>query len=57
MIHVVELLRLRQWTLAKFIAPIRIFLDAYMDMVCDFGLLLATLSIMTCGAGNHRSAD
>ena len=46
-IHVVELLCLRQWTLAKFIAPIRIFLDAYIDMVCDLALLLATLSIMT----------
>ena len=46
-IHVVDLLRLRQWTFAKFIAPIRLFLDAYMDMVCDLALLLATLSIMT----------
>ena len=43
----VDLLRSRQWTFAKFIAPIRIFLDAYMDMVCDLALLLATLSIMT----------
>ncbi len=46
-IHVADLLRTRQWTFAKFIKPIRIFLDAYMDMVCDLALLLATLSIMT----------
>ena len=46
-IHVVDLLLSRQWTFAKFIAPIRIFLDAYMDMICDLALLLATLSIMT----------
>ena len=46
-IHVVDLLRSRHWTFAKFIAPIRLFLDAYMDMVCDLALLLATLSIMT----------
>ena len=46
-IHVADLVRLREWTFAKFIKPIRIFLDAYMDMVCDLTLLLATLSIMT----------
>ena len=46
-IHVADLLRTRQWTFAKFIKPIRTFLDAYMDMICDLALLLATLSIMT----------
>jgi TRAP transporter 4TM/12TM fusion protein len=46
-IHVADLLRTGQWSFAKFIKPIRIFLDAYMDMVCDLALLLATLSIMT----------
>jgi len=46
-IHVADLLRTQQWTSAKFIKPIRIFLDSYMDMVCDLALLLATLSIMT----------
>ena len=46
-IHVADLLRTRQWSFAKFIKPIRIFLDAYMDMICDLALLLATLSIMT----------
>jgi TRAP-type uncharacterized transport system fused permease subunit len=34
-------------SLAKFIAPLRTFLDSYMDMLCDLALLLATLSIMT----------
>ena len=46
-IHVADLLRTQQWTFAKFINPIRIFLDSYMDMLCDLALLLATLSIMT----------
>jgi TRAP transporter 4TM/12TM fusion protein len=46
-IHVADLIRTREWTFAKFIKPIRIFLDGYMDMVCDLALLLATLSIMT----------
>jgi TRAP transporter 4TM/12TM fusion protein len=46
-IHIVDLLRTQQWTFTKFIKPIRTFLDAYMDMICDLALLLATLSIMT----------
>ncbi len=46
-IHVADLLRSRQWSWGKFIAPIRIFLDSYMEMICDLALLLATLSIMT----------
>ena len=46
-IHLFDLLHSRQWTFTKFIAPLRVFLDAYMDMICDLALLLATLSIMT----------
>jgi len=46
-IHVADLLGTRQWSFAKFIAPLRSFLDSYMDMLCDLALLLATLSIMT----------
>ncbi len=46
-VHVGELVVSRQWTFARFIAPLRTFLDAYMDMICDLALLLATLSIMT----------
>lgn len=46
-IHVGDLAFSRQFTLQKFIAPLRTFLDAYMDMICDLALLLATLSIMT----------
>lgn len=45
-IHVVDLLW-SGWSIGKFIAPLKKFLDAYMDMVCDLALLLATLSIMT----------
>ena len=46
-IHVADLVISRQLTVKKFIAPLRTFLDAYMDMICDLALLLATLSIMT----------
>ena len=46
-IHIFDLVLTRQWTVGKFIAPLRTFLDAYMDMICDLALLLATLSIMT----------
>jgi len=47
LVHVVELLRSGQWSWSMFIAPIRKFLDSYMEMICDLTLLLATLSIMT----------
>jgi TRAP-type uncharacterized transport system fused permease subunit len=47
LVHVVELLRSSQWSWSMFIAPIRKFLDSYMEMICDLTLLLATLSIMT----------
>ena len=46
-IHIGDLLHSRQWSFGKFIQPIRIFLNSYMDMICDLALLLATLSIMT----------
>ena len=46
-IHVLDLIRNGKLSLATFIRPIRVFLDSYMDMVCDLALLLATLSIMT----------
>jgi TRAP-type uncharacterized transport system fused permease subunit len=34
-------------SLSDFIAPLRRFLDAYIDMITDLTLLLATLSVMT----------
>ncbi len=46
-IHVLDLLRSGRMSLDKLIAPIRLFLDSYMEMICDLALLLATLSIMT----------
>jgi TRAP transporter 4TM/12TM fusion protein len=46
-VHVLDLIRLGEWSFAKFMAPIQKFLDSYMDMMCDLALLLATLSIMT----------
>jgi TRAP transporter 4TM/12TM fusion protein len=46
-IHVTALVISGQWTFGKFIAPMRRFLDSYIDMITDIALLLATLSIMT----------
>ena len=46
-VHVADLLGSGQWSWMTFIAPIRKFLDSYMEMICDLTLLLATLSIMT----------
>jgi TRAP transporter 4TM/12TM fusion protein len=46
-INLVPLLRPGRWSLAEFIAPLRRFIDAFIDMVTDIALLLATLSIMT----------
>ena len=46
-VHVADLLRSGHWSWSAFLAPIRKFLDSYMDMICDLTLLLATLSIMT----------
>jgi TRAP transporter 4TM/12TM fusion protein len=45
--HIIDLAWTRQWTFARFIAPLRTFLDSYIEMLCDLALLLATLSIMT----------
>ena len=46
-IHVAGLLASGQWSFARFMAPLRKFLDSYIDMITDIALLLATLSIMT----------
>jgi TRAP transporter 4TM/12TM fusion protein len=46
-INLVPLLRPGRWSFAAFIAPLKRFLDTYMDMITDIALLLATLSIMT----------
>jgi TRAP transporter 4TM/12TM fusion protein len=46
-IHTVSMLRPGQWSLRAFSAPIRNFLDCYIDMITDIALLLATLSVMT----------
>jgi TRAP transporter 4TM/12TM fusion protein len=46
-VNTVPLLRPGNWSLQTVIAPIRRFLDAYVEMTADLTLLLATLSIMT----------
>ena len=46
-IHVTALVISGQWSFSEFIAPMRRFLDSYIDMITDIALLLATLSIMT----------
>jgi TRAP transporter 4TM/12TM fusion protein len=46
-INLVPLLRPRRWSFSEFIGPIQRFLDAYIEMISDITLLLATLSIMT----------
>jgi TRAP transporter 4TM/12TM fusion protein len=47
LINLAPLLRPGRWSLAEFIAPLRTFLDSYIEMISDLTLLLATLSIMT----------
>jgi TRAP transporter 4TM/12TM fusion protein len=47
LINFIALLRPGAWSLTAFVGPIRRFLNAYTEMVCDLALLLATLSIMT----------
>jgi TRAP-type uncharacterized transport system fused permease subunit len=47
LINLAPLLRPGRWSFAEFIAPIRKFLDSYIEMISDLTLLLATLSIMT----------
>jgi TRAP transporter 4TM/12TM fusion protein len=46
-VNLVPLLHPGRWSWREFVAPLRGFLDAYMDMITDIALLLATLSIMT----------
>jgi TRAP transporter 4TM/12TM fusion protein len=46
-IHVAATVAAGQWSFGEFIAPIKRFLDSYIDMITDIALLLATLSIMT----------
>jgi TRAP transporter 4TM/12TM fusion protein len=46
-IHVAALIVNGEWSFRAFIAPLRRFLDSYIDMIADIALLLATLSIMT----------
>jgi TRAP transporter 4TM/12TM fusion protein len=46
-VHVAALIVNGQWSLQAFIAPLKRFLDSYIDMIADIALLLATLSIMT----------
>ena len=46
-VNLVPLLRPGQWSFEAFIAPIRKFLNAYVEMTADLTLLLATLAIMT----------
>jgi TRAP-type uncharacterized transport system fused permease subunit len=47
LIDLVRLVGSGQWSLAKFLAPVRRFLDSYIEMISDLTLLLATLSVMT----------
>jgi TRAP transporter 4TM/12TM fusion protein len=47
LIHLAPRLRRGRWSLREFVAPLRGFLDSYIDMITDIALLLATLSIMT----------
>jgi len=46
-IHAGELMWSGGWSWSRLFLPLRRFLDAYMEMICDLALLLATLSIMT----------
>jgi TRAP transporter 4TM/12TM fusion protein len=46
-IHALFLLVPGQWSFRSFIAPVRRFLDSYIEMTADLTLLLATLAIMT----------
>lgn len=47
LVSLVPLLRPGHWSLRALVAPLRGFLDSYIDMITDITLLLATLSIMT----------
>jgi TRAP transporter 4TM/12TM fusion protein len=45
-IHVAILLNGREYSVAGLLAPLKGFLDSYIDMITDIALLLATLSIL-----------
>jgi TRAP transporter 4TM/12TM fusion protein len=47
LINLAPLLGPGRWSLRELIAPLQRFMDAYIDMITDIALLLATLSIMT----------
>lgn len=46
-VHVLFMLAEKRWSFAELIAPVRRFLDAFIEMTSDLTLLLATLAIMT----------
>jgi TRAP transporter 4TM/12TM fusion protein len=46
-VHVLFMLAEKRWSFAALIAPVRRFLDAFIEMTSDLTLLLATLAIMT----------
>jgi TRAP transporter 4TM/12TM fusion protein len=46
-VHVLFMLAERRWSFTELIAPVRRFLDAFIEMASDLTLLLATLAIMT----------
>ena len=56
-INLVPLLRPGHWSFGTFIAPLRRFLDSFIDMITDISLLLATLSDHDRRIGDHRCAD
>ena len=47
LVNTAALLRPGMWSFAEFIAPVRKFLDVYIEMTSDLTMLLATLAIMT----------
>jgi TRAP transporter 4TM/12TM fusion protein len=46
-INAAPFLRPGHWSLREFIAPLKRFLESYIDMISDISLLLATLAILT----------
>ena len=46
-VHTAFLLADKRWSFGEFIAPVRKFLDSFIEMTSDLTLLLATLAIMT----------
>jgi TRAP transporter 4TM/12TM fusion protein len=47
LLNLAPLLRRGRWSWRAFIAPLRRFMDSYIDMISDIALLLATLAILT----------